>query len=47
MAHAEMDAFHSAGRAGEVGPSAHFISGPGKFQAPYFMCALASFTEIS
>ena len=30
-----------------LGLSVHFISGPGKFQAPYFMCALANFTEIS
>ena len=30
-----------------VGPGVHFIFSPGKFQAPYFMCALANFTEIS
>ena len=30
-----------------LGPYVHFIFSPGKFQAPYFMCALANFTEIS
>ena len=32
---------------GWVGSDVHFIFSPGKFQAPYFMCALANFTEIS
>ena len=30
-----------------LGSDVHFIFSPGKFQAPYFMCALANFTEIS
>ena len=30
-----------------LGSGVHFIFSPGKFQAPYFMCALANFTEIS
>ena len=31
----------------QLGSGVHFIFSPGKFQAPYFMCALANFTEIS
>ena len=30
-----------------IGSYVHFIFSPGKFQVPYFMCALANFTEIS
>ena len=39
--------FHIRAHPPSLGSDVHFIFSPGKFQAPYFMCALANFTEIS